>query len=234
VTGEPLAGTTAVVTGASRGIGRAIALRLAEAGAEVALWARDGDALRAVASEITQRGGRAQAMVCDVTSSVAVNDAADVVRRTMAPVRVLVNNAGAVLRKPTVAIGDAEWRAIMAVNADGTFYVTRAFLSDLARSGGRVINIASIAGREGTPLLAAYCAAKHAVVGLTRALALELRAAKVSVNAICPGSVDTGMLKEGLPGARPDMTPDDIARTALFLAHGAPEALTGACIDVFG
>ena len=83
-------------------------------------------------------------------------------------------------------------------------------------------------------MLAAYCAAKHGVVGLTRALAEELRTAKVSVNAICPGSVDTGMLREGMPGASPDMSPDDIARTALFLAHTAPPALTGACIDIFG
>jgi NAD(P)-dependent dehydrogenase (short-subunit alcohol dehydrogenase family) len=231
---RPLAGRTAVVTGASRGIGRAIALRLSEAGAEVALWARDSNALRAVASEIAQRGGRAQAIVCDVTDSSAVNDAADVVRRTMAPVRVVVNNAGIALRKATIAVTDADWRAVQAVNVDGTFYVTRAFLPDLARAGGRVINIASIAGRQGTPLLAAYCAAKHAVVGFTRALAQELRAAKVSVNAICPGSVDTLMLRENMPGARPEMTPDDIARTALFLAHEAPEALTGACIDVFG
>jgi NAD(P)-dependent dehydrogenase (short-subunit alcohol dehydrogenase family) len=230
----PLAGTTAVVTGASRGIGRAIALRLAEAGAEVALWARDGAALRAVAGEITQRGASAQALVCDVTDPAAVSAAADAVRQTMAPVRVIVNNAGAALRKPTAAITDAEWREIMATNADGTFYVTRAFLPDLSRTGGRIINIASIAGREGTPLFAAYCAAKHAVVGFTRALALELRAAKVCVNAICPGSVDTVMLRESMPGVRPDMTPDDIARTALFLAHAAPEALTGACIDVFG
>jgi len=139
-----------------------------------------------------------------------------------------------VLRKSTEAITDAEWRHVMAVNLDGTFYVTRAFISDLEHNAGRVINIASIAGREGTSLLAAYCAAKHGVVGLTRALAEELRAAKVSVNAICPGSVDTAMLREGMPGARPDMTPDDIARTVLWVAHGAPAALTGACIDVFG
>lgn len=230
----PLAGTTAVVTGASRGIGRAIALRLAEAGAEVALWARDNDALRAVESEITQRGARAQAIICDVTDPAAVNAAADVVRQTMAPLRVLVNNAGIALRRPTAEIADDEWRAVMASSADGTFYVTRAFLPDLTRTGGRIINIASIAGRQGTALLAAYCAAKHAVVGFTRALALELRAAKVCVNAICPGSVDTDMLRASMPGLRPDMSPDDIARTALFLAHEAPEALTGACIDVFG
>lgn len=230
----PLAGTTAVVTGGSRGIGRAIALRLAEAGAEIALWARDGVALQAVADEVAQRGTRAQAMICDVTDSAAVNGAADAVRRTMAPVRILVNNAGIVLRKPTVAISDAEWRAMMAVNIDGAFYVTRAFLPELTRAGGRIINIASIAGRQGTPLLAAYCTAKHAIVGLTRALAEELRAAKVCVNAICPGSVDTAMLREGHPDAKADMTPDDIARTAVFLAVEAPEALTGACIDVFG
>jgi NAD(P)-dependent dehydrogenase (short-subunit alcohol dehydrogenase family) len=138
------------------------------------------------------------------------------------------------LRKPTMTITDAEWRGVMAVNLDVTFYVTRAFLPDLTRAGGRVINVSSIAGREGTPLLAAYCAAKHGVVGLTRALAEELRAAKVSVNAICPGSVDTVMLREGMPGASPAMSPDDIARTALFLAHTAPSALTGACIDVYG
>ncbi len=225
---------TAVVTGASRGIGRAIALRLAGAGAEVALWARDATALQEVASEIVAQGGRAHAIVCDVTDSSAVRVAAETVRRSMPPVRVVVNNAGSVLRKPTVEITDEEWRSVMAVNLDGTFHVTRAFIDDLTRGGGRIINISSIAGREGTPLLAAYCAAKHAVVGLTRALAEELRAAKVSVNAICPGSVDTAMLREGIPGARPDMSPDDIARSVLFLAADAPDALTGTCIDIFG
>jgi NAD(P)-dependent dehydrogenase (short-subunit alcohol dehydrogenase family) len=230
----PLRGSTAVVTGASRGIGRAIALRLAEAGAEVALWARDATALRAVASEIAAARGKARAIVVDVTDSEAVQHASDLVRATMPPVRTVVNNAGAVLRISSEAITDDEWRHIQAVNLDGTFYVTRAFLADLEHNQGRVINISSRAGREGTALLAAYCAAKHAVIGLTRALAEELRAAKVSVNAICPGSVDTQMLREGLPGARPDMSPDDIAKTALFLAHAAPTALTGTCIDVFG
>ena len=230
----PLSGSTAVVTGASRGIGRAIAMRLAEAGAEIALWARDAIALRTAASEIAAARGKARAIVVDVTDSDAVSQAADLVRATMPPVRVVVNNAGAVLRKATEMITDAEWRAIIAVNLDGAFYVTRAFIPDLEHNAGRVINIASIAGREGTALLAAYCAAKHGLIGLTRSLAEELRAAKVCVNAICPGSVDTAMLREGMPGARPDMTPDDVAKTALFLAHAAPAALTGACIDIFG
>jgi NAD(P)-dependent dehydrogenase (short-subunit alcohol dehydrogenase family) len=230
----PLSGSTAVVTGASRGIGRAIAIRLAEAGAEVALWARDSTSMRVVASEIAANRGKARAIVVDVTDSDAVNQASDLVRATMPPVRTVVNNAGAVLRKSTEAMTDADWRRIMAVNLDGTFFVTRAFISDLESNQGRVINISSISGREGTSLLAAYCAAKHGVIGLTRALAEELRTAKVSVNAICPGSVDTAMLREGMPGARPDMSPDDIAKTALFLAAQAPSALTGACIDVYG
>jgi NAD(P)-dependent dehydrogenase (short-subunit alcohol dehydrogenase family) len=224
---------TAVITGASRGIGRSIALRFAAAGADVALWARDGQALASVAAEIAANGGRARAFACDVADSAAVARAARAVREVMPPVRTVVNNAGVVLRKPAGEVTDAEWRHVMAVNLDGTFYVSRAFLDDLT-GGGRIINIASIAGREGTPLLSAYCAAKHAVVGLTRALAEELRVAKVAVNAICPGSVDTAMLREGLPEASPDMTPDDIARTALFLATDAPAALTGACVDIFG
>lgn len=234
----PLAGVTAVVTGASRGIGRAIAHRLAGAGAQVALWARDAQALRTVAAEIEQLGGRAQAFSVDVADSAQVNSAADLVRQTMAPTRIVVNNAGSVIRKSAVALSDADWRKTLGTNLDGTFFVTRAFLVDLTRNGGRVINIASIAGREGTPMLSAYCAAKHGVVGLTRALAEELRAAKVSVNAICPGSVDTAMLREGLPGAAPAMTPDDIAAAALFLAtpppYGAPDAMTGSCVDIFG
>jgi NAD(P)-dependent dehydrogenase (short-subunit alcohol dehydrogenase family) len=230
----PLAGSTAVVTGASRGIGRAIALRLAEAGAEIALWARDSTSLRMVASEISAARGKARAIVVDVTDSDAVNQASDLVRATMPPVRTVVNNAGVVLRKSAEAITDDEWRKVIAVNLDGTFYVTRAFIPDLEHNRGRVINISSISGQQGTSLLSAYCAAKAGIIGLTRALAEELRAAKVSVNAICPGSVDTAMLREGMPGVPPDMTPDDIAKTAVFLAHGAPAALTGVCIDVFG
>lgn len=234
----PLAGSTAVVTGASRGIGRAIALRLAAAGAEVAVWARDGAALDELAAEISQSGGRAYPFVVDVTDSATIERAADTMRAQLPPVRTLVNNAGTVLRKWTVAITEVEWRRVMATNLDGTFLVSRTFLPDLSRGGGRIINIASRSGREGTAMLAAYCAAKHGVIGFTRALAEELRAAKVSVNAICPGSVDTAMLKQGLPGVKPDMTPDDIASTALYLAlpppYGAPDALTGSCIDIFG
>jgi NAD(P)-dependent dehydrogenase (short-subunit alcohol dehydrogenase family) len=238
----PLAGKVAVVTGASRGIGRAIAVALAGAGAQIA-----GCALAAG----EDAGGRSPGFLddlapaarqnsflvaCDVRSSGAVALFRDEVLARLGVPDILVNNAGTVVRQAVVDLDEGDWNAVLASNLTGTFLVTQAFLRGMLdrRLGGRIINIASIAGRQGTPMLSAYCAAKHGVVGLTRSCAEELREHHISVNAICPGSVDTDMLKIGMPGGTPKMVPADIARTALFLAAEAPLALTGACIDVFG
>jgi NAD(P)-dependent dehydrogenase (short-subunit alcohol dehydrogenase family) len=158
---------------------------------------------------------------------------------------ILVNNAGTVARVALDAMDEQTWDGVVDANLKGTYLVTRAFLpamraaarrqgADGARPPGRIINVASISGRLGTAGLTAYCAAKHGVVGLTRALAEELRPDGITVNAVCPGSVDTDMLKIGMPGAKPQMTPEDVAGVVLYLAAEAPSALNGACVDVFG
>jgi NAD(P)-dependent dehydrogenase (short-subunit alcohol dehydrogenase family) len=219
VTG-PLVGRTAVVTGASRGIGKAIAATLAAAGARVAGCAR--------------RGG-AGLLACDVGRAADVDAFAAAVLRDFGPPDLVVNNAGIAVRARLEETSTDAWDEVMGSNLRGTFLVTRAFLPAMrARKRGRIVNIASISGRQGTAQLTAYCAAKHGVVGLTRALAQELRDDGIAVNAVCPGSVDTDMLRVGMPGARPDMTPEDVAGVVLYLAAAAPPVLTGSCVDVFG
>jgi NAD(P)-dependent dehydrogenase (short-subunit alcohol dehydrogenase family) len=216
----PLRGKVAVVTGASRGIGRAIVASLESAGARVAGCARHA-------------GGAIVA--CDVGKPEDVAHFADHVLRTLGPPDILVNNAGVVVRARLEETSIESWDAVLDGNLKGTFLMTRAFLPAMrARRSGRVIQIASISGRQGTAGLTAYCAAKHGVVGLTRALAQELRDDRIAVNAVCPGSVDTEMLRTGMPGAKPDMSPEDVAGVVLYLAAFAPAVLTGACLDVFG
>jgi 3-oxoacyl-[acyl-carrier protein] reductase len=215
-----LDGKTAVVTGASRGIGRAIATALAGAGARVAGCARhaaDG------------------VIACDVGRPEEVARFAEEVTRRFGAPDVLVNNAGIVARGRLDEVSIESWDAVLDANLRATFLVTRAFLPGMrARRGGRIVNIASISGRQGTAELTAYCAAKHGVVGLTRALAEEVRGDHIAVNAVCPGSVDTDMLRAGRPGARPDMSPEEVAGVVLYLAGEAPAALTGSCVDLFG
>jgi 3-oxoacyl-[acyl-carrier protein] reductase len=234
VSAGALAGRVCVVTGASRGIGAAIARRFAAAGASLGLLARTTTDLAALADELTAAGARTAWAACDVTSVGSITAAYATLREALGPADVLVNNAGVVVRKPALEHTDDDWRQTFAVNVDGTFFVTRAFAADVIARRGRIINLASIAGRQGSPMLSAYSASKHAVVGFTRSLADELRGAGVAVNAICPGSVDTDMLRHGHPGGKPAMTADDVAATALFLAAHAPPAMTGACVDMFG
>jgi NAD(P)-dependent dehydrogenase (short-subunit alcohol dehydrogenase family) len=230
-----LEGRLAVVTGASRGIGRAIAALFARAGAHVAGCSR-GPRAGSFLDDITpDERNRCLHATCDVRAQADVLRFRDQVQAALGPPDIVVNNAGIVARQSALTMTLEIWNDVLASNLTGTFLVIQAFLPAMqSRRGGRIINLSSIAGRTGTPMLSAYCAAKHGVVGLTRALAEELRGDEIAVNAICPGSVDTEMLKQGMPGGTPHMTVDEVARVALFLAADAPPALTGACIDVFG
>jgi NAD(P)-dependent dehydrogenase (short-subunit alcohol dehydrogenase family) len=193
-----LAGRVAVVTGAGRGIGAATARALADAGLNVVLAGRTRDQIERQASELMARGWRARAVVCDVTSEASVTalcrEAAE-----LGPVAVLVNNAGAAGSSPVVRTTLEEWNRLMAVNATGAFLCIRAFLSGmLERKWGRVVNVGSTASLRGGKYLAAYSAAKHALLGLSRSAAAEVAGTGVTVNAVCPGFVDTEMTSETL------------------------------------
>ncbi len=234
-------GKVAVVTGASRGIGLAIATRFAAAGARVAICSRAADAAgeKRLADAVEQIEHAAPSgtpvlwLPCDVTRFADARHLHATVDKELGVPDVIVNNAGLVVRARLDEITEDEWDAVVGANLKGTFNVTRVFLPQMrARKSGRIINIASISGRQGTARLTAYCAAKHGVVGLTRALAEETREVGLQVNAVCPGSVDTDMLAGS--GYPPLMRADDVAGVALWLATEAPAALTGSCVDVFG
>ncbi len=194
-----LEGRGAVVTGGGRGIGAAVAERLAEAGAAVVVSARSSAEIDRVAEGLRARGLRAHAVPCDVSEEASVRAmAAEAVER-LATIDIVVNNAGIALSNPLKRLDLEEWNRILAVNATGTFLVTKAFLEGmLDRGWGRVVNVASVAGLRGGRYLAAYTASKHAQVGLTRALALEVAGRGVTVNAICPGYVDTPMTRQSV------------------------------------
>jgi len=234
-----LTGRGAVVTGAGRGIGAAVARALSAEGARVLVAARTTREIEEVASELRERGAQAWAVACDVTEEASVLDLGREARRILGAVDVLVNNAGDSASSPLRKIALADWERMMDVNATGTFLCTREFAPEMAGRGwGRIVNVASIAGLEGAKYVAHYSAAKHAVLGFTRSVALEFAGTGVTVNAVCPGYVDTPMTERTLANvvARADL-PREEALAAVLASAGQdrlvrPEEVAAAVIDL--
>jgi NAD(P)-dependent dehydrogenase (short-subunit alcohol dehydrogenase family) len=247
-----LSGRAAIVTGASRGIGESIARRFAREGAKVLLVARDVASIEKHAAELTREGAEAFALFGDVTDDGSVRQVARAASDRFGKIDVLVNNAG--LGGPTPldaddAEADAKWDAIVATNLTAVFRLTRAVAPHLSR-GGRVINLSSVLGRFGVPGFAAYCASKHGVIGLTRALALELAPREITVNAICPGWVETEMARQGferfgsvelgretaakMAPLKRVLEPEEIAGLAAYLASDDARSVTGQAIVADG
>jgi ketoreductase len=242
------------VTGGGRGIGRAIALALGGPDSLVAVAGRTRAQLDGVARELEMKGGHALAIEMDVTSDASVARAAEQFRAAASHVDVLVNNAGVGGGQPVAGSDIERWRRTVDTNLTGTYLVTRAVLP-MMRTGGRVINMSSVLGRFGVPGYTAYCASKHAILGFTRALALELTPQQITVNAICPGWVETEMAEQGMrAGAAATgqtfeqfreaaigrvpikriIQPEEVASLVAFLASPAASAITGQTYNICG
>ena len=245
---------TALVTGGGSGIGRAIACGLGGPDMCVAVAGRTRANLEATAASIERRGGRAIAIEMDVTSEAAVAAGIRRLRDSAFHLDILVNNAGIGGGEPIEASDVARWRRTIDTNLTGMYLVTREAVA-IMRDGGRIINMSSVLGRFGVPGYTAYCASKHGVLGFTRALALELATRQITVNALCPGWVDTEMAALGMQqGARATgqtfeqfreqalgavpihrmIHPEEVAELVRFLTSSAASAITGQTYNICG
>lgn len=240
-----LEGKTALVTGASQGIGRACALVLAKAGARVALAARNETKLTQVAAEISAAGETAQIFALDVASEDSIKATAKAVLGHFGSVEILVNNAGITKDTLLLRMKRADWDSVMTTNLTGVFLTTQALVSSMLKARwGRVINITSIVGETGQAGQANYAASKAGLIGFTKSLARELASRNITVNAVAPGYIKTAMtavvdekhiaeMMEQIPLGRAG-TEEDVAHAVRFLASEEASYITGHVLDVNG
>jgi 3-oxoacyl-[acyl-carrier protein] reductase len=240
-----LEGKTALVTGASQGIGRACAIELARTGANVALAARNEQKLAEVAAEIAAAGGTAHAFAIDIGSEDSIKAGAKAALAHFGSVEILVNNAGITKDGLMLRMKRADWDAVLSTNLTGTFLLTQALVSSMLKARwGRIINISSVVGETGQAGQANYAASKAGLIGLTKSLARELASRGITANAVAPGYIETAMtavLEEKqrehmltqIPLARAG-TDQDIARAVRFLASDEAAYITGHVLDVNG
>jgi 3-oxoacyl-[acyl-carrier protein] reductase len=239
-----LSGRVALVTGASRGIGRAIAARLAARGAIVVAAAR-GDNANAVAAEIAAAGGRAEAAALDVTENGAAETAVKGVIDRHGRIDVLVNNAGITRDQLMLRLKREDWDAVLATNLTAAYALTQAALKPMIRQrSGRIISVGSVVGQSGNAGQANYAASKAGLIGFSKAVALEVASRGITVNVVAPGLIETDMTRAMTEDARKDWeekiplrrlgTPDDIAATVCFLASDEASYITGQVIAVNG
>jgi NAD(P)-dependent dehydrogenase (short-subunit alcohol dehydrogenase family) len=251
---QTLEGKHALITGGGTGIGAAIARALAQAGAAMSIAGRRAEPLERMAAELP----RTKAIVADVTSEADCTAMAAAATTAHGPVDILIANAGAAESVPAAKLDLAHWQRMIDVNLTGAFLSAKAVLPDITRGearGRRIVFVASTAGLKGYAYVAAYCAAKHGVVGLARALAAELAPRGVTVNAVCPGFTETSLLEASLANittrtgrtraeAETDLkrlnpqsrfiTPQEVAETVLWLCTPAAQSITGQAISISG
>jgi 3-oxoacyl-[acyl-carrier protein] reductase len=239
-----LSGRVALVTGASRGIGRSIAVRLAGQGAVVVAAARDGHA-RGTAEEIGAAGGRAEAIALDVTDGAAIAAAVSGVLERHGRIDVLVNNAGITRDQLMLRLKREDWDVVLATNLTSAFTVTQAVLKPMVRQrGGRIICISSVVGQGGNAGQANYAASKAGLIGFAKSVALEVASRGITVNVVAPGMIATDMTRAMTDAAREEWesriplqrmgTPDDVATAVCFLASDEASYITGQVLAVNG
>lgn len=234
---QTLAGQVAIITGASRGIGRAAAVAFAAAGAAVVLAARDAVALAAHVNDIVAAGGRALAVATDVADEQSVTQLFTQTEATFGPVSILVNAAGAVANRPFAEMDLATWDAVLNTNLRGTFLCSRAaFRTMQAHGGGVIVNFSSLSGVpkvEKFPGMSAYVVSKFGVAGLSEIMAVEGRPYNIRVVAVSPGAVDTEMLRQAAPHLKAGMTPEQMARILVFLVGPDAGPLAGTNLELY-